>query len=276
MKSAHVAAAHPPADSQDYASHDITIAVPGGDLIVSLSGAGSPLLLLHAWTLDRRMWQPQLPGLGSHFRLIMPDRRGFGRSTASPGLTLERDDIARIADTLGHDRLAIAGASQGAAVALNYALALPDRVTALVLAGTPLAGLVPDADDIPRDHYAALARADDFRGLRDEWTAHPLMRLNSASARALVAEMLADYRARDLIAPSSLPPLSAEAIAALPVPLLALSGTGDTTWRTACARYLAEKVPQGVFAMIENAGHLPNIEQPEAFNALVRSFLCPS
>jgi pimeloyl-ACP methyl ester carboxylesterase len=252
---------------------EIRIAVADGELAVSLSGDGPPLLLLHAWTLDRRMWMLQVADLADRFSLIVPDRRGFGRSSAPPDLTKEADDIARIADALGHDRIAIAGVSQGSAVALTFALASPERVSALVVAGTPLAGLVAEADDIPRDRYAMLARQSDLGRLRDEWLAHPLMHLDLASARPFVREIIADYAARDLLAPSVLPSLSEAAIAALATPLLALSGTGDTAWRIACAHYLARTAQNGSLAMIDGAGHLANIEQPVAFNAALRAFL---
>ncbi len=219
------------------------------------------------------MWAPQIVELTRRFSLMMPDRRGFGRSSAPPDLQAEADDIARMADALGHDRMTIAGVSQGSAVALAFAIRSPERVSALVLAGTPLAGLVPKPDDIPRDRYAALARQSDFDRLRDEWMAHPLMRLDQELARAFVMEIAADYKARDLLAPSTLPPLSASAIARLEMPLLALSGTGDTPWRIACAQYLAGTASRGSLAMIDDAGHLPNIEQPAAFNAAVQTFL---
>ena len=264
---------HRSLDADDATIREIRVAVTGGELAVSLSGDGPPLLLLHAWTFDRRMWIPQLAGLGARFSLIMPDRRGFGRSSAPPDLTREADDIARIADALAHERLAIAGVSQGGAIALSFALGSPERVSALVLAGTPLAGLVPEPDYIPRDRYAALARNSGLGRLRDEWMAHPLMRLENAPARAFVEAIVADYEARDLLAPSVLPPLSPTAIAKIAPPLLALSGTRDTPWRIACAHYLAVTADRGSLAMIDDAGHLASLEQPTAFNAAVQTFL---
>lgn len=265
-----MAMARPAGEPESPLLREITIPVADGALAVTLAGSGPPLLLLHGWTLDRRMWRPQLP-LAADFTLIMPDRRGFGAATATPDLAREAEDIARIADWLGYERLALAGVSQGAAVALSFALAMPGRVAGLALAGTPLAGLVPGGDDIPRARLAELARAGDFAGLRTEWLAHPLMKLANPAAQALVGEMLTDYRGRDLLAPSALPDLSAQAVAGLAMPLLALCGTGDTPWRLACARYLAAQAPQGQLALLP-AGHLPSVEQPEPFNACLRRF----
>ena len=252
---------------------EMTIPVAGGDLALTLVGCGPPLLLLHGWTLDRRMWRPQGP-LARSFRLIIPDRRGFGRSSAPPDLSRERDDLIRIADHLGCDTLTLVGVSQGGAVALDAAIAAPDRVAALVLAGAPLAGVVPGGDAIPRDHYAILARAGAIEQLRAEWHDHPLLRLDREDARHLIAQMVADYAARDLLAPSTLAPFTAEAIAALPMPILALCGTGDTPWRLACARYLAGHARNATLALIE-AGHLPSLERPDQFNAHLRAFLGP-
>ncbi len=82
----------------------MTIPVDGGDLHVVRRGSGPPLLMLHGWALDHRMWRPQWTGLERDFELILPDRRGFGRSTAPPDLRREVDDVMTILDTLGIDQ----------------------------------------------------------------------------------------------------------------------------------------------------------------------------
>lgn len=243
-----------------------------GTIPLAIAGGGPSLMLLHGWTLDHRMWQPQTAALGRHFRLVMPDRRGFGRSTAPPDLAHEAGDIARIADALGLDRFALAGISQGAGVALDFAIRFPDRLTALALVGTPLPGLVAQPDNVPREEYTALVRQGALAELRRRWAGHPLMQVGSAEGEELLAAILADYDGRDLLHPSSLPEFSRDAIAAMPVPLLAIAGGQETAWRIACARLLAETAPLGEFLSVPQAGHLANIAQPEAFNQALRDF----
>ncbi|MDP4605462.1 MAG: alpha/beta hydrolase, partial [Erythrobacter sp.] len=105
------------------------VAVDGGTLSVALAGdqalTGLPVILLHGWTLDHRMWAPQVAGLGRAFTLVMPDRRGCGRSTAPPDGAREAQDVIAIADALGFARFAVVGLSQGAVVALDLARRYP-------------------------------------------------------------------------------------------------------------------------------------------------------
>jgi pimeloyl-ACP methyl ester carboxylesterase len=237
------------------------------------TGTGPPLFLLHGWTLDHRMWQPQLPELAKHYRLVMMDRRGFGRSTAPPDLMLEADDVMIVADALGVDRFALAGLSQGAAVALDIVHKYPDRISAVALAGTPLPGLVPDADTVPREDYAALVRQGKYKAMQRHWLQHPLMQASTPSGAKLLETIVNDYDGRDLLQHSSLPVFDAAKIAQLPMPLLAMAGSSDSPWRIACAHFLAEKAPRGDFALVPDAGHVVNIAQPARFNTVLNSFL---
>jgi pimeloyl-ACP methyl ester carboxylesterase len=246
--------------------------VDDGRLPIAIAGGGPSLILLHGWTLDHRMWRPQHAGLGAHYRLIMPDRRGFGRATAPPDLMREAEDVVRIADALGLDRFALAGLSQGAAVALDVARRFPDRIEAAALSGTPLPGLVPDPDRVPRDEFAAMARDGALAWLRKAWLADPLMQVANDEGRALLGAIIADYDARDLPGGSAIEPFSREAIATLPMPLLAVAGSHESPWRVACARLLAETAPKGRFMSIANAGHIANVDQPDAFNAALIAF----
>lgn len=246
--------------------------VGDGSVFVAMVGNGPPIILLHGWTLDHRMWEPQLPALGARYRLIMPDRRGFGRSTAPPDLACEAGDIVRIADILKLDTFFLAGLSQGAGVALDVAVRFPDRVAAVALAGTPLPGLVPDPDHVPRDDYTAMMRNGAIAEMRRDWLSHPLMQIDDDAHRALIAKIVSDYDGRDLLQPSAIQPFTHAAIAALKMPLLAITGDAETPWRANCARLLADVAPKGRFLSIRDAGHLTNIEQPAAFNAALLDF----
>ena len=252
------------------------VAVDGGSLPIAMAGEGAPLILLHGWTLDHRMWSPQVEGLaGQHF-LVMPDRRGCGRASAPPDLAREAEDVIAIADFLGFERFALLGLSRGAVVALDVARRYGSRLTGLVVSGAPLPALVPREEVIDLDHFRALARAGDLERLRAEWSRHPLMHTHTPAARALMREILADYDARDLLAPGDPPPgLPREVVALLAMPVLAMTGAHDTLWRRECARVLGRTVPRGHALEIPEAGHLANADNPAAFNAAVAAFLQP-
>lgn len=255
----------------------VDVVVAGGSLPVALAGGAAlgrvPLILLHGWTLDHRMWQPQVAGLGEEFFLVMPDRRGCGRATAAPDLAQEAEDVIAIADALGLARFALAGLSQGASAALDAARRYPHRLIGVAVTGAPLPGLVTRDEAIALDRYAALTAAGDIAALRDDWARHPLMQAHAPAARDLLALMLADYDGRDLLTPSDPPELSPAVLRSLAVPLLALTGEHDTAWRRACARALAEVVPRAMHGLVPQAGHLANADNPERFNAMLGAFL---
>jgi pimeloyl-ACP methyl ester carboxylesterase len=251
------------------------VAVAGGSLPICMSGEGTPLILLHGWTLDHRLWGPQIEALGQSHFLVMPDRRGHGRASAPPDLSREAEDVIAIADFLGFERFALCGLSQGAVVALDVARRHGSRVTGLVVSGAPLPALVPRDEVLDLDTLRALVAAGDLAGLRAAWGQHPLMQARSPEARALAEAMLADYDGRDLLAPSEAPGIPREALAGLAMPVLALAGEHDTPWRQACARALAEVAPRARFARIADAGHLANADNPNGFNAAVSQFLNP-
>jgi pimeloyl-ACP methyl ester carboxylesterase len=255
------------------------VAVAGGTLPIIMAGAlepgRQPLILLHGWTLDHRMWAPQVAGLADAHFLVVPDRRGCGRATAPSDLAREAEDVIAIADFLGFERFALAGLSQGAVVALDVARRHGARLTGLIVSGAPLPALVPREEVIDLDRFRALAAAGDLERLRAEWSRHPLMETHTPAARTLLREILADYDGRDLYASSQVPGFPHEAAALLAMPVLAMTGAHDTLWRRECARVLASVAPRARHLEIPGAGHLANADNPAAFNAALAQFLQP-
>ncbi len=247
--------------------------VGDGIVPIAMAGEGTPLILLHGWTLDWRMWLPQVEALSRDHFLVMPDRRGFGRSTAPPDLSREADDVQRIADFLGFEKFALLGLSQGAAVALDCAHRHGWRLTCAVISGAPIPYLVERDEVIHLDQYETWAKAGQLEAIRKDWSQHELMKHDNPQTSALVEAMLADYDARDLLKPSVLRGVPKDALEHLPVPLLATTGTSDSKWRRDCAKALAATVPQGTFSLIEGAGHLANLDRPYNFNQTIGDFL---
>lgn len=255
----------------DPGMHRAMATTDDGALAVATAGHGRTLLMLHGWTLDHRCWHPQLP-LADHTRLVMPDRRGFGRSTAPPGLAREWRDLDRLA---GAAPFVLAGLSQGASVALDFARRRGERLAGLVLIGAPLHDVVPDdeqSETLPRDHYAALVRGGALAAMKRAWAAHPLTR-TSPVARPAVEAMLADYDGRDLLPDPEPVAITRDDIAALSMPVLALAGADDSGWRRRVAAFIGSTAPSGRTVLIDGAGHLCNLDQPSLFNRLLGDFI---
>lgn len=247
--------------------------VHGGRLHVRAAGAGPLVILLHGWTLDWRIWLPQLALL--NVRLVMPDRRGFGRSTAPPMLSAERDDIDRIANFFDESQFALIGLSQGAAVALDYARTGSDRLRAISLIGAPLHAVVPEpsgAPEIDRSAYADLVRNGRFDDMMALWRRHPLTRV-TADAQTLVDGILNAYDGRDQRVDQEPLHFAAKDISALSMPILAIAGAQDSAWRRQVADYVGTNAPKGHCEIIPHAGHLANVDAAATVNGLLQNFL---
>lgn len=254
----------------------LDIAVDDGSIQVEVAGSGAPILLLHGWALDRRIWRHQVAQLASGYRVIAVDRRGFGRSTAPADLARELDDLVAIQRTLQLGRMTLVGMSQAGRVALQFALAYPERVAGLVLQGAPLDGFLPEPrgdDAIPIAAYAGLVRDGHIDRVRRLWRTHPLMRTPPALSTE-VAELLEAYEGRDLrgSAPAPLSPVAGE-LEAIFAPVLVVTGEHDTRWRQLVGDAIAYGIPQSKRAVVAGGEHLCNVTHPGAFNQLLASFV---
>ncbi len=258
----------------------VFVTAPGVRLRVQVCGTGAPLLLLHGWTLDHRMWNRQVAGLTDRFRCIVPDRRGWGGSAGTADLAREPDDVTAILDQLGIARTALCAASQAGRVALRFALAHPDRLSALILQGTALDGMPePESDPgfVPVAGYARLVQSGKEDEFRRRWLAHPFMALPDARDD-LRREIV------DMVAESPLPDLHGAAVSAatvdltgrlgeIRVPTLIITGGDETPHRRRIASTLLEKIPGAKHLEIPGGGHLVNMTAPEIYNRALREFL---
>jgi 3-oxoadipate enol-lactonase len=243
-------------------------------------GSGPAVVFIHGWTLDLEIWEPQAAALAGAYRMIRYDRRGYGLSEGAPGRAADAADLARLFEHLGLGAAALVGLSQGARVALAFALAHPERVTALVLDGPPDEigdAATPGDEDFSIAEYRRVVAEQGVEAFRRAWCAHPLMRLhgNDAAARQLVARMLERYPARDLLGPLEAPPppAGAEVLGRFPKPVLVVNGERDTLGRRRAGQALAAALPQVERVVIAGAGHLPNLDAPRAYNDALRAFL---
>jgi 3-oxoadipate enol-lactonase len=235
------------------------------------------VVLVHGWTLDLEMWRPQLASLGGEFRLISVDRRGFGLSTGQPSTDRDSSDLQALCRHLSLGRIALVGMSQGARAVLNFAITAPQQVACVVLDGPPDLFSADAADSAAHAQYRALVRTGGIDAFRHAWLNHPLMRLRTRdpSAHQALRAMIERYPGRDLAAAAvenTKDPLAAQ-LASLQVPTLVITGAHDVAERIAAADVLARLLPRAERATVPEAGHLPNLDNPTAYNGIVRAFL---
>lgn len=262
----------------DLQPSDLQVSVPRARLRLRDTGVGAAVLLIHGWTLDLQMWDPQVDALADSFRLIRWDRRGFGLSSGEPSLAHDVADVRALCARLQLSKVALLGMSQGARVAAHVAAESPELVSCLILDGPP-SGILSEAElaeeEIPVSTYRALLRAGDIEGFRNAWSQHPLARLHTthAPSQELLKRMLERYRGLDLREPLPGPPLAPANIESIRQPALVISGELDLESRTRSADALCAALPACQRAIVPGAGHLPNLDNPVYYNALLRQFL---
>ena len=248
------------------------------------SGAGTPLVLLHAFPLDGRMWAPQVEALAGTYQVIVPDLRGFGaaRDQAVPeaGMDLLADDVARLLDDRGLDRVVFGGLSLGGYVALAFLRRHADRVSGLVLCDTKATA---DGDQARKDRLEMVERVlAEGSGFVAEAMLPKLLGRTSREHRpelvdkvaALIREQAPEAivgAQRGMAARSA----TTDVLASIAVPTLVVTGEEDAVTGPEVGRDLAAAIPGARFLLIEEAGHLVNLEQPEIVNEALLDFLAP-
>ncbi|MFE9200874.1 alpha/beta fold hydrolase [Micromonospora sp. NPDC007230] len=261
------------------------IDVNGAMLAYDEAGSGSPVVLIHAGIADRRMWRSQVSALATRHRVIVPDLRGYGESELPPTPFAHHDDVIGLLDALGVARAALVGCSFGGKVAVDTALAYPDRVSALALFGAPVSGnewseeteqlwdeLVGEAD--PEDFAATAAGEVRF------WVVGPTRRpedvdpelirfADEMDRRALAAEL-----ALSAVEVSELDPPAIDRLGELAMPVLVGTGADDLADLRRLADRIAAEAPHGArLPDVPDAAHLLPLERPEPVNAALLDFL---
>jgi pimeloyl-ACP methyl ester carboxylesterase len=242
------------------------------------SGAGTPLVLLHAFPLDGRMWAPQVEALAGSYQVIVPDLRGFGaakdQAVEEAGMDLLADDLLRLLDDRGLDRVVLGGLS------LAFLRHHADRVSGLVLLDTKATA---DGDQARGDRLKmaerVLAEGNDFvpevmlPKLLGETTREHRPEVVSEVA-ALIREQTPQAIAgaqRGMAARAA----TTDVLASVKVPTLVVTGEEDAVTGPEVGRDLAAGIPGARFLLVEEAGHLVSVEQPEIVNEALLDFLAP-
>ncbi|MEU4336867.1 alpha/beta hydrolase [Micromonospora lupini] len=263
--------------------HKIT--VNGALLAYDEAGTGSPVVLLHAGIADRRMWRGVVPALAARHRVIVPDLRGYGDSELPPTPFAHHDDVAGLLDALDLPRAALVGCSFGGSVAVDTALAHPDRVSALALFDTAVSGneWSDEANDLWDDLVGEVDPDDFVAGAAGEvrfWVVGPgrepadvdpelLAFAQEMDQRALAAEL-----ALGAVEVGELTPPAIGRLGELRVPVLVTAGAADVPDISRLADRIAAEAPHATrLPDVPDAAHLLPLERPEAVATALLDFL---
>ena len=261
--------------------------VNGAALYYESTGEGVPVVLCHEFAGDMRAWEPQVRHLARRHRVVAFNYRGYPPSDVSEdpdayspdGLVA---DLLGLLDGLGLDRVHLAGLATGGNLVLNFAIAHPERVRSLIVAGAG-AGTVDRAawleaarrfaDDIARDGSEGIVanvadapqrvifRSKDPRGWAE--FVEGMRRLSPVGAEHVMREVL--IRRAPVFE-------LAEGIRGLAMPILVMCGDQDAP-AAEPSRFIRDNAPHAGLAVIPMCGHTLNSEEPELFNQIAGGFL---
>jgi pimeloyl-ACP methyl ester carboxylesterase len=244
------------------------------------AGKGTPVVLLHGFPLSGTIWQSQLQALSDQFRVIAPDLRGHGQSPAPPGVyemeTLARDVLALL-DALGVKRAVILGHSMGGYVTLAAAKLAPERFLALGLVSSQAAA---DSEEGRQGRFklAGQVAAAGSSAVAEAMLPR-LFTPGLAAGNPVVEEVhqiiLSTPRAGIIgsLNGMAMRPNTERLLSGMTVPVLLLAGARDQIISAEKSQALAALVPKSTLVLVDNAGHMTMLEQPEATTTAIREFL---
>ncbi|MFJ5546295.1 alpha/beta fold hydrolase [Streptomyces sp. NPDC093225] len=248
----------------------------GGRLWAERNGTGNPVVLLHGAGMDSRLWDAVVPELARHHDVIRYDARGLGRSTPPGKPFSDVEDLRAVLDHFGLRHAALVGLSMGGETALDFTLAHPERVTALVLVGASVSGHVwPPSPEL--SVYATARRERDTTTLAElELTIWAAMG-RTAPGGELIEDMVASNAERRVVSEQHCTVSTGRAaephLADISVPTLVVHGAHDHPEIAVIAERLVTDIPGARGETIPDADHYLPLRTPERLTKLVLSHL---
>jgi 3-oxoadipate enol-lactonase len=255
--------------------------INGIDVEYRDEGRGIAVILIHAFPMSQAMWDEQVAVLGRICRVITVDLRGFGDSDVPPGpywMPLMASDVRGLMSRLGIDAAVLMGLSMGGYVAMSFYRNFPDAVRGLILADTRAAADNPEGRE-RRLKSAEKAEREGTESIVDEMVQVLLSQAAIETRPDVVSRVrrIALQNQPGALAAAQLGMAartdSAEMLAAADCPSLVIVGSEDRLSTPGETRGWQERMPNSRLAVIEGAGHLSNIEQPDQFNRAVAEFI---
>ncbi|WP_433356725.1 alpha/beta fold hydrolase [Microtetraspora malaysiensis] len=259
------------------------------------------VVLVHAAVGDSRMWEHQFRALSERYRVIRYDWRGHGESADAPGEVCHHEDLLAVMDALGVERAALVGCSMGGAYSTEAALVAPDRVAALALICSGLAGhtwppeMLAQARErvrssVPAERLARYLQGNaehvDPEDVRAMAEAHTLWQVAgpdrgrdalSDEVWEAATEMCRLVFQRSWTGPHGterlLSPPAAGRLPEIAAPTLVINGLADVPGIQEVSDLLAKGIPGARRVDLPETGHLPPLERPEEVTAALTAFL---
>jgi len=262
--------------------YDLSININGFDVSYDDLGEGSvPIVFLHGFPFDKTMWKEQLDFLKAKHRVIAFDIRGFGKSKDenSPlSIELFANDLILFIDKLGFAKVIICGLSMGGFIALNAMKRFPSLFEALILCDTQC---VADSYEVKVKRYKAIKEINEYGVTSfNEGFIKNVFHKDSITNKPDLVEQLRRvvYSNSQHIITSGLVALAERSetcsiLKTIQIPTLIICGKEDIVTPLEESRFMNKHIKHSIIHVINNAGHVSNLEESVIFNRLLRDFL---
>ena len=253
--------------------------VDGGQIYYETCGKGSQaIVLIHDGVINSASFDDMWPILCKDFRVVRYDRRGYGRSPAAKAPYSPQDDLAAVMRAAKFDHASLAGFSFGGGLAVGYAIDHPGEVDRLIISGASLNGFIPTKNFTDRITHIMIPMVfGNFDGVianasKETWIMAPGHDAARAKIAVLIKASPQDLRHQmhDPIKgwPSDLPRMPG-----LKVPTLIMTGDHDIADNQAEGGAAQVLIPGSRRIVIEDAGHLMQLEHPKEIADLIADFI---
>jgi pimeloyl-ACP methyl ester carboxylesterase len=240
-------------------------------------GAGVPIVFLHGFTLDRRMWRTQIEYFSTKYRVIVYDSRGHGKSSCPETGYSRMDrvrDLSKLSESLELDSYHLVGLSMGGATALGYAIDFPETLLSLTLVDTAAGGYKPPAQ---YKDLRGIARSKGVKEARRLWIRSTLFYFahrNENLGREL-ADIISGHCGQLWLDPKRGKYKDRDDVSLagnIRIPTMIFAGEKDRYFLP-LAEALHEKIKNSEIEITPDVGHMLNMEVPARFNSRLAEFL---
>lgn len=242
------------------------------DLHYQIVGFGTPIVFVHGFSLDSRMWAPQIEIFSKTNQVITYDMRGYGKSPLPTKPYSHVEDISTLTDHLKITQFHLVGLSLGGEIAQEFALTYPGSLSSLTLADTSLGGYPSTVD------WRVYAKEQGLEQAKINWLNHPVFATAKSKPAVFsqLKQMVEDYSGWHWLNEGfrvKLDPPAIDRLGEIRVPTQILVGENDLDYYHIIADILADKIKNSRLEIISDSGHMINLENPKKFNIVLQKFI---
>ncbi|MCA9397457.1 alpha/beta hydrolase [candidate division WWE3 bacterium] len=248
------------------------IPVDNGELYYQLHGSGTPIVFLHGFSLDHRMWNEQVKHFSNNYQTITYDLRGFGQSSLPNKPYSHFDDVHSLLTQLNIEEAHIVGLSMGGEAAIDFALAYPNKLVTLTLIDSSLGGFPCPVD------WNVHAKEVGLEQAKQNWLNHEVFQQTrkNKDVTERIQEMINNYSGWKWLNDDprlKLTPSAMERVHEINVPTLILVGEKDLPYFHDTAKYIHQQIEKSVSKFIPQTGHMANMENPTFVNTSIENLI---